>query len=255
MMNDDELLRYSRQIMLPDIEIEGQEKLLNANVLIVGMGGLGSPIALYLAAAGVGHLQLADDDDVDLSNLQRQIIHGTSDIGRSKVESARESILELNPKTKVTIFKRRFDKLSLQETVSSIDLIIDATDNFATRFTINEVAVATKTPAIFGAAVQLEGQILVYDPARESACYQCLYKNASDAALNCAENGVAAPVVGIIGSCQAMEALKILVGIGTSSAGYLQVFDARNMEWRKLSLPRDPKCPTCAGQSQGRGVQ
>ncbi len=253
MMEDEELLRYSRQIMLPDIEIEGQEKLLAASVLIIGMGGLGCPIALYLAAAGVGHLLLADDDEVDLSNLQRQIAHGTSDIGRSKVESARDSILGLNPNTKVTLFKERFDAESLKKTVSSLDLIVDATDNFATRFTINQVAVETKTPVVFGAAVQLEGQILVYDPKTDSACYQCLYKSASDELLNCAENGVAAPLVGIIGTCQAMEAIKILVGIGPSSAGFLQVFDAKRMEWRKLRLPRDEKCAACGAAPHATG--
>ncbi len=243
-MNDDDLLRYSRHIMLPEIEIEGQEKLLAAKVLIIGMGGLGSPIALYLAAAGVGHLLIADDDVVDLSNLQRQIAHSTSDIGRAKVDSARESMLALNPGIQVTTYQSRFDADSLQTVVREVDLVIDATDNFETRFTINKVCVATKTAAIFGAAVQLEGQILVYDPATETACYQCLYNNVTDSDLNCAENGVAAPVVGIVGTSQAMEAIRYLTAIGTS-AGYLQVFDARRMEWRKLSLPRNAACPAC----------
>ncbi|HJP51251.1 MAG TPA: molybdopterin-synthase adenylyltransferase MoeB [Pseudomonadales bacterium] len=244
-MNDDDLLRYSRQIMLPDIEIEGQEKLLNARVLIIGMGGLGSPVALYLAAAGVGHLVIVDDDVVELSNLQRQIAHSSASIGRSKVDSARDSMLSLNPNIQVEGIQQRMDKKTLEGMINDTDLVIDATDNFETRFDINEICVATKTAAIFGAAVQLEGQILVYDPAADSACYRCLYKKASDVQLNCAENGIAAPVVGVIGTSQAMEAIRILVGIGRSSAGYLQVFDARSMEWRKLELPRAPNCPTC----------
>ncbi|HIG44359.1 MAG: molybdopterin-synthase adenylyltransferase MoeB [bacterium] len=244
-MNDDDLLRYSRHIMLPEIEIAGQEKLLEAKVLIIGMGGLGSPIALYLAAAGVGHLSIADDDVVDLSNLQRQIAHSTPDIGRLKVTSARESMLALNPGIKVTTYEHRFDTRSLTNVVEEIDLVIDATDNFETRFTINEVCVATKTAAVFGAAVRLEGQVLVYDPATESACYQCLYNGVADSALNCAENGVAAPVVGIVGTTQAMEAIRYLTGMG-SSAGYLQILDASQMEWRKFTLPRNKNCPTCS---------
>lgn len=230
--------------MLPDIDIAGQEKLLEARILIVGMGGLGSPIALYLAAAGVGHISIADDDVVDLSNLQRQIIHTTDDIGRTKVQSARNSMLALNPNIQVSGLVERFTKESLREVVDQLDLVIDATDNFETRFTINEVCVATRTPAIFGAAVQWEGQILVYDPSIESACYQCLYKNASDGQLNCAENGVAAPVVGIIGTTQALEAIRMLVGIG-SSANHFQVFDGKQMEWRKMRLSKNPECPTC----------
>jgi molybdopterin/thiamine biosynthesis adenylyltransferase len=245
-MNDEDLLRYSRQIMLPEIEIEGQMKLLDASVLVIGMGGLGSPIALYLAAAGIGHLTITDDDVVDLSNLQRQIAHRTSDIGRLKVDSAEEAMLAINPRIKVTKISHRLDAASLKDLLQDIDLVVDATDNFATRFVINETCVATGTPAVFGAAVQLEGQILVYDPTTDAACYQCLYKDAQDGQLNCAENGVAAPVVGIIGTCQAMEAIKLIVGFGDSSAGYLQVFDARNMDWRKLKLPKNPNCPTCA---------
>ena len=245
-MNDDQLLRYSRQIMLPEIEIDGQLKLLQSRVLIIGLGGLGCPIALYLAAAGVGHLILADDDIVELSNLQRQIAHGNQDIGKYKVDSAKASILEINPEIQVTTITQRFDAISLEQAIDTIDLVVDATDNFATRFIINRVCVETSTPVVFGAAVKLEGQILIYDPETTSACYQCLYKNAKDGDNNCAENGVAAPIVGIVGCCQAMEAVKLLVGFGASSAGYLQVFDAHSMQWRKLKLPRDPLCPTCS---------
>jgi molybdopterin/thiamine biosynthesis adenylyltransferase len=245
-MSDDQLLRYSRQIMLPDIEIAGQEKLLAANVLVVGLGGLGSPAALYLAAAGVGHLLLADFDKVDLSNLQRQIAHGTGDIGRLKVDSARDAVLALNPDTRVTSIETRLDKSSLGEVTEGVDLIVDGSDNFETRFVVNEVCVQTRTPLVSAAAVQLEGQIMVYDPrVPDCACYRCLYQDASDGRFNCAENGVAAPVVGIMGTVQAMEAMKLIAGFGETLAGYLLVFDARTIEWRKLKLPRNPKCETC----------
>jgi molybdopterin/thiamine biosynthesis adenylyltransferase len=251
-MNDEELLRYSRQIMLPDIEIAGQEKLLAANVLIVGLGGLGCPAALYLAAAGVGHLLLADFDEVDLSNLQRQIAHGTKDIGRLKVDSARDAILELNPATRVTTISERLDEDTLAGLVSDVDLVVDGTDNFDTRFLINDVCVRTRTPLVSGAAIQLEGQVMVYDPRVEDcACYRCLYQDASDARFNCAENGVAAPVVGVIGTIQATEALKLIVGTGQSLAGYLLVFDAKNMDWRKLRVPRNPKCRSCGTTAAG----
>jgi adenylyltransferase/sulfurtransferase len=249
-VNDDELLRYSRQIMLPDIDIEGQEKLLAARVLIMGLGGLGSPVALYLAATGVGHLTLVDFDKVDLSNLQRQIAHGTADIGRLKSESARDRIADINPSTRVTCITEKLDVDALTRAISDVDLVIDGTDNFATRFEVNQACVATGTPLVSGAAIQLEGQVMVYDPRDPTcACYQCLYQDASDQQFNCAENGVAAPVVGIIGTVQAMEAVKLIVGIGQSLAGYLLVFDAKSMEWRKLKLPRNPACKVCAREN------
>ncbi|MFT7688077.1 MAG: molybdopterin/thiamine biosynthesis adenylyltransferase [Candidatus Azotimanducaceae bacterium] len=244
-MKDEELLRYSRQVMLPEIEIAGQEKLLASRVLIIGLGGLGSPIALYLAAAGVGHLLIADDDKVELSNLQRQIIHGTKNIGQYKTDSAIESILDLNPNTRVTNVDTRFTAASLKEAAKDIDLIIDATDNFESRVVINRVSIETKTPVIYGAAIRLEGQILVYDAKDDSPCYECLYRNMDDKQLNCAENGVAAPIVGIIGTMQAMEAIRLLVGIGESAAGYLHVFDGKEMNWQKLKLPKSPNCPSC----------
>ena len=245
-MNDDELLRYSRHILLPDIDIKGQERLIASRVLIIGMGGLGSPIALYLAAAGIGQLTLADDDRVELSNLQRQVIHSTDRIGELKVDSAKQAIQALNPTVTVNCLSTRITKPSLTTLLDSIDLVIDATDNFETRFIINEACVETNTAAIFGAAVQLEGQVLVYDPDQDNPCYQCLYGSASDNALNCAENGVAGPVVGVIGTVQAMEAIRLIAGIGRSSSGYLQVFDAKQMEWLKLKLPKNPHCETCS---------
>lgn len=249
-MNDDELLRYARQLMMPEIEVSGQEKLLDARVLIVGMGGLGCPAAMYLAASGVGHLVIADYDTVELSNLQRQIAHGTSDIGRLKVDSARDTLLELNPGIQVTAISQRLDPDTLAREVEAADVVIDGTDNFDTRFIINEQCVKSRTRLVSGAAIRLEGQLMVYDPARPDApCYRCLYQEGSDEQLNCAENGIAAPVVGAIGTLQATETIKLIAGFGTSLAGYLLVFDAANMEWRKLKLPRNPDCKTC-GESQ-----
>lgn len=250
-MNDDELLRYSRQIMLPEIEIEGQEKLLASTVMIVGLGGLGSPVALYLAAAGVGHLILADFDEVDLSNLQRQIAHRTSDIGRLKVESAADAISSLNPATRVTCISEKLAAENISALVTQSTVVVDGCDNFETRFLVNQACRDHGTPLVSGAAIQLEGQVMVYDPRLDdSPCYRCLYQDASDARLNCAENGVASPVVGIIGTVQAMEAIKLIAGFGHSLAGYLMVFDAKNMEWRKLKLPRNPDCGTCGADRE-----
>lgn len=246
-MNDEELLRYNRQIMLPEIDIAGQEKLNQANVLIIGLGGLGCPVALYLAAAGIGHLILADDDTVDLSNLQRQIAHHTGDIGQLKVESAANKIRDLNPGTRITTVTSRYTPDSLIEALDGVDLVVDCTDNFTTRFAINRACVLTKTVLVSGAAVKLEGQIMVVDPRNpEAPCYQCLYKTANDQQLTCAENGVAAPVVGVIGTLQATEVIKIIAGFGKSLAGYLMVFDAKTMDFRKLKLPKDPACQTCS---------
>ena len=244
-MTDEELLRYSRQIMLPEIDISGQDKLRHSHILIIGMGGLGCPIALYLAAAGVGHLTISDDDQVELSNLQRQIAHGTSDIGDNKCLSVKRSIAELNPHIRVDTQMDRFTEETLRSAMQNIDLVLDATDNFASRVIINKLSLETCTPVIYGAAIRLEGQILVYDAQAESPCYECLYNDLGDEAPNCAENGIAAPVVGIIGTMQALEALRLLTGLGQSSAGYLQVFDGMDMNWRKLRLPKNPKCRAC----------
>lgn len=246
-MNDDDLLRYSRQIMLPEIEVAGQEKLGRATALIVGLGGLGCPVAMYLAAAGVGHLVLVDFDHVDLSNLQRQIAHSTDRIGQSKVSSAAQTISALNPGVKLTCISEKLSTPDLAAQISGSDIVIDCTDNFDIRFKINDCCVESKTPLVSGAAIRLEGQVMVYDPTIDNApCYRCLYQSSIDVALNCAENGVAAPVVGVIGAIQATEALKLLVGFGQSLAGYLLVFDAMTMEWRKLKLTRNAQCKTCA---------
>ncbi len=247
-MNDEQLLRYSRQIMLPEMDIEGQEKLLAARVLIVGMGGLGSPVALYLASAGIGKLVIVDHDRVELSNLQRQIAHKTFSVNELKVVSAAQSIAELNPDTDVVAIDHKLLGDELVETVRKCDVVLDATDNFAARYAINDACWQTGVPLVSGAAIRWEGQVAVFDPRSEtSPCYRCLYAEGDDEALNCAENGVAAPLVGIIGTCQAMEAIKLVTGIGEPLTGSVLYFDAKAMEWHKLGLSKDPQCLTCGG--------
>ena len=244
-MNDEQLLRYSRQIMLPQIDIEGQKKLLASRVLIIGMGGLGSPIAMYLAAAGIGHLVLVDDDVVELSNLQRQIAHGNSDIGLSKVESAKQTVQQLNPEIKVTTYAERLDTQRLNDEIAASDIVIDGTDNFTTRFALNESSVKNKTPLVSGAAIRMEGQVSVFNKTPASPCYRCLYKDEGELDTSCSANGVLSPVVGIIGSVQATEAIKVLLDIGETLDGKLLVLDALHMEWRILKLKKDPECPVC----------
>jgi adenylyltransferase/sulfurtransferase len=248
-MNDDHLLRYSRQIMLPQIDIEGQEKLLAARVLIIGMGGLGSPIAMYLAAAGVGHLVLVDDDVVELSNLQRQIMHTTCDIGLTKVESAKKTLCIQNPEIKITSFATRLSSEALSSETQLADIVIDGTDNFATRFAINQACVENKTPLISGAAIRMEGQVSVFNKTPASPCYRCLYKDEGELDTSCSTNGVLSPVVGIIGSIQATEAIKVLLDIGECLDGKLLVLDALHMEFRSLKLRKDPACPVCKSRT------
>lgn len=246
MLSDNQLLRYSRQIMLGDVDIEGQQRWLDSRVLILGLGGLGSPVAMYLAAAGVGHLVLVDDDQVEMTNLQRQIAHTTASIGQSKVESAAATLAQINPDIEVTTRDERLDETALMEQVAKVDLVVDCTDNFTTRFMLNRACVAHKKPLVSGAAIRMEGQISVYHPGVEgSPCYQCLYKEGEDEALTCSEAGVLSPLVGIIGSMQALEALKVLASIGTPLIGRLLLLDAKNMEWRSLKLRPDPECPIC----------
>lgn len=247
-MEDSELLRYSRQIMLPDIDVAGQEQLLQAKVLIVGLGGLGSPAAMYLAAAGVGNLILCDDDQVDLSNLQRQIAHSTGSIGMNKAQSAAQRIAELNPSTNVAVIDQRLDEITLTQTITEVTLVLDCTDNFSSRYLINDVCWQAKVPVVSGAGIRWEGQVTVFDPnANDSPCYRCLYPTAEDEALNCSENGVVSPLVGVIGACQALEAMKHITGIGESLSGSILYFDAKYMDWRKLNLSPRPGCPTCGG--------
>lgn len=244
-MNDEQLLRYSRQIMLPDVDIDGQEKLLAARVLIIGLGGLGSPVAMYLAAAGVGCLVLADFDAVDLTNLQRQIAHTSARIGMNKAVSAAQGLRELNPEIAIECIEKILDSDNLAAQVQQADVVVDCTDNFQTRFAINAACVAAKVPLVSGAAIRLEGQVAVFDPRNEtSPCYRCLYEPDSDDAT-CAANGVLAPLVGIIGSMQALETIKLLCGFGTNLTGRLLLLDARHMQWREMKLPKDHQCPVC----------
>ena len=245
-MNDEQLMRYARHIMLPDIDIEGQEKLLASRVLVIGLGGLGSPVALYLAASGVGELVLADFDTVDLSNLQRQIVHNTADIGDPKPESAKRRLQAINPDIRVRTLTSRMTLEQLEQEVMVADLVVDCTDNFEVRFAINDACLRQQTNLVSGAAVRMEGQLLVVDASDpDKPCYRCLYREASDEQLNCAETGIAAPVVGVVGTLQALEALKLIVGVGEPLAGYLLTFDARHMDWRKLKLSQRPDCESC----------
>lgn len=251
-MEDEQLLRYSRQIMLPDVDIAGQERLLAATVAIVGIGGLGSPAALYLAAAGVGTLRLIDDDEVDLSNLQRQIAHDTDSLDTPKAASAAARIAKLNPGTRTEVLTDRLDDDNAAGLLQGTDLLLDCTDNFRARATINRVCWENRIPVVSGAAIRWEGQITVFDPNdADSPCYRCLYRDEDDGALNCAENGVIAPLVGVIGTHQAMEAVKLITGVGTSLTGRILYYDAKYAEWRSLRLPRQPGCPQCGSASDG----
>lgn len=245
-MNDEQLLRYSRQIMLPQIGIDGQQALASARMLIIGLGGLGSPLAMYLAAAGVGELVLIDDDNVDLSNLQRQIAHSTDDIGLPKVESAQRRLHALNPECTITCINKRLDSEALLLQASQADVVIDACDNFETRFMINAACVQSRTPLVSGAAIRLEGQVAVFrNDLDDSPCYHCLYREEGELDQSCSANGVLAPLVGIIGSIQAFEAIKIVCRFGEDLHGRLLLLDAGTMEWRSIRLKKDPHCPVC----------
>jgi adenylyltransferase/sulfurtransferase len=245
-MNDEQLLRYNRQIMLPQIGVEGQQKLSDAHVLIIGMGGLGSPAAIYLTAAGIGALTLVDFDKVELTNLQRQIIHHNDDIGKPKVDSAKQNLLRINPYVQITTMDFRPDPQALENLVRQADVVLDASDNYETRFAINGACVAHRVPLVSGAAIRFEGQISVFDKRRnDSPCYNCLYPASDDAEETCSENGILAPVVGIIGSIQALEAIKIICGVGETLVGRLLILDALSMNWRSMQLKPDPACPVC----------
>ncbi|OWL90746.1 molybdopterin-synthase adenylyltransferase MoeB [Halopseudomonas aestusnigri] len=245
-MDDQQLLRYSRQILLPQIDIGGQQRLLDSRVLIVGVGGLGSPVALYLAAAGVGELVLADLDQVDLSNLQRQIIHHAADIGRDKVASAAERVAAINPQVHCRTLPVALADDALLAAVADVDLVLDCSDNFATRHAVNAACVRLGKPLVSGAAIRLEGQLSVFDPRRDdSPCYQCLYGDGDEQALSCSEAGVVGPLVGLVGSLQALEALKLLAGFGKPLVGRLLLIDALDSRFRELRVRRDPGCSCC----------
>ena len=251
-MRDDQFTRYSRHMVLSQIGLEGQRRLLAARVLLVGAGGLGSPIALYLAASGIGQLVLADFDVVELSNLQRQVLHTTDDIGRAKVESGEDTLKALNPDVEIVTINRVFDEDDdeLRSEVEKADVVVDGTDNFETRFALNRACVATKTPLVSGAALRTDGQVTVFDPRDpDSPCYRCLYTEDSSEGEACSDVGVFSPLLGIIGSIEAAETIKILIGAGDTLTGRVVVVDVMSMEWRELRLKKDPACPVCSSLS------
>jgi adenylyltransferase/sulfurtransferase len=247
-MNDALLLRYSRQILLPEIGAEGQDRLAAAHAVVMGLGGLGSPVAAYLAAAGVGRLTLVDFDRVDLSNLQRQILHGETDIGRPKVLSAADSLLRLNSDCRVDTVEQRLEQSGLERVFREADVILDGTDNFASRALINRAALNTRTPLISGAVIRFEGQLATFDfRDPNTPCYHCLYGDGEELGETCSESGVLASMPGVIGSLQATEALKLLMGLPTL-AGHLLLVDGITMSFRRLALVRDPGCPVCGSE-------
>jgi adenylyltransferase/sulfurtransferase len=248
-MTSEEHERYSRHIALPQIGLAGQEKILAARVLLIGAGGLGSPVALYLAAAGVGTLVLVDYDTVELSNLQRQIIHCSASIGQPKVNSAASALHALNPHVHIITINGQLHGAALDEQVALADVVVDASDNFETRYALNAAAVARRKPLVSGAVIRMEGQVSVFHNERANApCYRCLYRDEQGEGDSCNLTGVLAPVVGIIGTVQATETLKVILNIGSTLGGRLLLLDALNMEWRMLKLRKDIHCPVCAAQ-------
>ncbi|SFK12204.1 HesA/MoeB/ThiF family protein [Methylophaga sulfidovorans] len=246
-MNDEQLLRYSRHILLSQMDIEGQQRLLDSHVMIIGLGGLGAPVSMYLAASGVGHLTLVDDDVVELANLQRQIVHTHQNIGRKKVESAAEQLHALNPDIRIDMIDKRLDKPAMLAASSDVDVIVDCTDNFETRFFLNEVSRENKIPLVSGAAIRFDGQVTVYDPRQaDSPCYRCLYEDKGELQETCSESGVFAPMLAMIGGTQAAETLKLLAKIGTPLTGRLLLLDGLSMSWREIKLKPDPSCPVCS---------
>lgn len=249
-MKDEQLLRYSRHILLPDVDIDGQQAICDAHVLIIGLGGLGCPVALYLAAAGVGQLTLVDDDVVEASNLQRQIAHRDDGVGQLKVSSAAAQCRALNPEILITEATHRADASWLSDHLAGVTLVVDCSDNATVRYALNQACLAAKVPWVSGAAIGLSGQVAVFDPRSEDApCYRCLYPNLSDEQLSCAESGVLSPVVGVIGAMQATEALRLLTGFGKPQYGVLHTWDARDNEWRRWTLAPVPGCSDCSSCS------
>ncbi|MGB9088565.1 MAG: molybdopterin-synthase adenylyltransferase MoeB [Pseudomonas farsensis] len=249
MLSDQELLRYSRQILLSQVDIDGQLKLKQAKALVVGLGGLGSPVALYLAAAGVGALHLADFDTVDLTNLQRQVIHDSASVGMSKVDSAIQRLQAINPEVALVAHRQALDDDTLAAAVAAVDVVLDCSDNFTTREAVNAACVDAGKPLVSGAAIRLEGQLSVFDTRRDdSPCYHCLYGHGSEAELTCSEAGVLGPLVGLVGSLQALEAIKLLAGFGEPLVGRLLLIDALSTRMRELRVKRDPACAVCASR-------
>ncbi len=252
-LDDHQLMRYARHILLDELGIEGQQRLHEARVLIVGAGGLGSPAALYLAAAGVGRLTLADDDVVELSNLQRQILHTTDRVDWPKARSAQQALQELNPDVNTLALVQRLDDAALDEHVAQADIVLDCCDNFATRHAVNRACVTHRRPLVSGAAIRFSGQVSVYDLRDDaSPCYHCLFPDSDDVQeLRCATTGVLGPLVGIVGSMQAAEAIKVLTGMGEPLVGRLQCLDALSMQWQTVRFRRDPSCLVCATRPSG----
>ncbi len=248
-MNDNQLLRYSRHILLPQIAYEGQELLTQSHALIVGAGGLGAPSALYIAAGGVGTLTVCDFDVVDLTNLQRQIIHTTQSVGINKAVSAKQTLQAINPEVVVNTVQEKSTEAAMSKLVKDADVVLDCSDNFATRYSLNRLCFEHQKPLVSGAAIGFEGQVTVYDFRHpQSPCYHCLFPDdGSETDMRCSENGVFSPLVGMIGTTQAAEAMKLLMNIGTSLQGRLMLLDALNMEWRTIKLSKDPACKVCAG--------
>ena len=246
-MNDQQLLRYSRHILLDEIGIEGQEKILAAHALVIGAGGLGSPVSYYLASAGVGKITLVDNDTIDLTNLQRQILHTTDRVGQSKAQSGKLTMAQINPEIEVVALQERVEGERLMELVSKASVVLDCTDNFNTRHAINRACVANRVPLVSGGAVMFDGQISVYDRRTDDApCYSCLFpENEAFPEIHCSTMGVFAPLVGIIGSMQAAEALKLLAGVGQSLQGRLLMLNGRSMEWSSIGIGHNPECPVC----------
>jgi adenylyltransferase/sulfurtransferase len=250
-LNDAQLLRYSRHILLPEVGIEGQQRIQSSRVLLVGAGGLGCPVALYLGAAGVGRLVIADGDAVELTNLQRQIGHADSAIGVNKARSLAASVRAINPEIDVCAIETDLHAAALIEAVAQVDLVVDASDNFATRYAVNRACFAAGVPLVSGSALGFAGQLAVFVPAlAASPCYHCLFPEHDDAAPSCAEAGVFAPLVGIIGAAQAMEALKYLAGVGETLSGRLLLWDGLGSAVRVLNVPRDPQCPVCGARQK-----
>lgn len=250
MLTDAEMLRYSRHLLLEDIGEVGQKALKNSNVLIIGMGGLGSPAALYLAAAGVGTLVIADFDHLEVSNLQRQIGYTTADIGADKVILMKQRLEQINPEIRVRSLNREMEKELLQMELMMVDLVLDCTDNMATRQMINSACVNAKVPLIVGAAIRFEGQLMFFDHSQpESACYHCLFPSSEEQALNCSNSGVIGPVVGTIGTLQALEAIKHITGLPSGIKNKLKLFDGKSLEWQTFIINKDPQCEVC-GEKQ-----
>jgi adenylyltransferase/sulfurtransferase len=252
-MTDEQLLRYSRHILLPQVGVEGQERLLAARALVIGAGGLGSPVAYYLASAGIGTLVLADGDTVDLTNLQRQILHHTGSIGQPKAESGRDTLARINPECRVIPLRERLEGTRLETEVATADVVLDCSDNFTTRHAVNRACVKFRKPLVSGAAIRFDGQVAVFDSRQPGApCYHCLFPESEDVEeVRCAVMGVFAPMTGIIGTVQAAEALKLVIGCGQSLAGRLLLLDGLGMEWRSITVPRDPGCAVCEPYHHG----